>query len=128
MRTMIIALVLLLVCAACSPAAPPAVINDLPEGDPVAGEALFHNAIGAIASCESCHSLDGSRKTGPSLQGFGATAASRPGDDALNYAANSIVNPGAYVVSGYSNIMPASYGQLLSRQQLADLLAFLLTL
>ena len=37
----------------------------------------------------------------------------------------SIVNPGAYVESGYQNIMPSTFGQNLSPQQLADLVAYL---
>ncbi len=35
------------------------------------------------------------------------------------------MNPGAYVESGYKNIMPSTFGQNLSPQQLADLVAYL---
>jgi hypothetical protein len=40
---------------------------------------------------------------------------------------NSILSPGQYVVPGFSNLMPAVYGQELSRQQLADLIEYVLS-
>jgi hypothetical protein len=45
------------------------------------------------------------------------------------YLFESIVNPGAYLVANYSDgLMPAAYGGSLSEQDLADLIAYLLTL
>jgi hypothetical protein len=47
---------------------------------------------------------------------------------AADYARNSILNPAAYVVSGFANLMYAQYGQQLSPQETADLIAYILTL
>jgi hypothetical protein len=45
------------------------------------------------------------------------------------YLYTSITNPNAYIVEGYQpNVMIQTYGQTLSDQDLADILAYLLTL
>ncbi len=45
------------------------------------------------------------------------------------YLHESIVNPNAFVVEGFpSGVMYQNYGQDLSKQQIDDLVAFLLTL
>lgn len=89
------------------------------SGDAAAGEALF-------AQCAGCHGAqDG---TGPAVTGMGERAATRvEGQSAGDYLHESIVNPGAFVVDGYSNIMPANYGDSLTGQQVWDLVAYLLT-
>ena len=47
----------------------------------------------------------------------------------LNYRYESIVNPGAYVVQGFqSGIMPQDFGETLGEQDLADLVAYLMTM
>lgn len=128
MRQTIIIIILALICAACGPTGSASEPADLPTGDPTAGDTLFHQKIGGLPECSSCHSLDGTRGTGPSLQGFGEIAGTRRGgEDAVIYAMNSIVSPGQYVVPGFSNLMPSAYGQQLSRQQLADLIAYVLS-
>jgi len=38
------------------------------------------------------------------------------------------VNPAAYVVSGFANLMYGQYAQQLSPQETADLIAYILTL
>ncbi|HRF95763.1 MAG TPA: hypothetical protein PLZ51_11235, partial [Aggregatilineales bacterium] len=43
------------------------------------------------------------------------------------YMVESIVNPGAYIVSGYSGNMPATFGESMSIQDIADVLAYLHT-
>src|SRR5690606_23515974 len=126
MRYIILSFVFALACAACGPTGSNAPI-DLPAGDAEAGDLLFHQEIGGLPECSSCHSLDGSRGTGPSLQGIGDVAATRRnGQDATTYIMNSIISPGQYIVPGFSNQMPSAYGQQLSRQQLADLIAYIL--
>jgi hypothetical protein len=47
---------------------------------------------------------------------------------AEEYAQTSILQPAAYLVSGFSNTMYNQYGQHLSQQDIADLIAYLLTL
>mgnify|MGYP001240234109 CR=1 FL=1 len=128
MKSFVVVL-LLVTIAGCMPAASTDPIIDLPTGDAAAGEVLFNTGIGSQLPCSECHSLDGARGTGPSVLGFGAIAATRQnGKDAIQYAANSIISPGSYILSGFSNLMPGTYSRDLSRQQLADLIAFLLSL
>jgi len=123
------------------PAAPqgPAVGTDitkqLPEGDPQAGEATVQ-ALG----CTACHiaaptgpawmaqagepgmgTRAGTRLTQPDYQGAAA--------DAHQYLFESIVSPNTYVVPGFpAGVMPQTYGNTLADQDLADIIAYLLTL
>ncbi len=99
-------------------------VAGLPPGEATAGEAVFNGN-----GCQGCHSLEpGVNGVGPSLDGIATTAATRrPGTPAELYLYESIVSPNAYVVEGFpSGIMPNHFKQLLSTQELADLLAFLL--
>ncbi|MBK9123119.1 MAG: cytochrome c [Chloroflexi bacterium] len=100
----------------------------LPAGDASSGEELFRSRIGNLPECSSCHSLDGSRGTGPTLLGYGeAAGARRSGVSAQAYTVASILEPGDVVTPGFSNIMPSNYGQHLSDQELADLVAYVLS-
>lgn len=66
---------------------------------------------------------------GPSLVGFGQRAGTRiVGLSAQEYARQSILTPGAYLVPGHRSIMYADYGAVLSTQDVKDLIAYLLTL
>ena len=128
MRPIILIILLTLFCSACGPSVSATETVDLPGGDAAAGDTLFHQKIGACRNVRAVHSLDGTRGTGPTLQGFGEAAATRRGgQDAVTYAMNSIISPGQYVAPGFSNLMPAAFGQELNRQQLADLIANVLS-
>jgi hypothetical protein len=61
---------------------------------------------------------------------IGAEAGSRvSGQSAADYLRSSIVEPQAYVVEGFSaGIMPATYVDVLTEQQINDLVAYLLSL
>jgi L-cysteine S-thiosulfotransferase len=99
-------------------------------GDPKAGEALFNSAtIGSNPGCKTCHTVDGSKLVGPSLQGVASRAGSRvPGQSAEEYMRTSITDPNAYVVPGFpSGVMP-SFKTVLSDTQLNDIVAYLMTL
>src|SRR5687768_6176625 len=127
MHRTILIILLAMFCAACGPNGSAPATDELPTGDPAAGDALFHEKIGGLPECSSCHSLDGTRGTGPTLQGFGEIAGTRRnGEGNVTYATNSILSPGQYVVPGFSNLMPSVYGQQLSREQLSDLVAYVL--
>ncbi len=91
-------------------------------GDVAAGEALYRGL-----GCVACHSLDGTAGVGPSYLGLGERAASAlEGYSAEEYVRESIINPCAYVVDGFNCVMPQNYGDQLSPQDLADLVAFTL--
>ena len=109
-----------------------AVVTDLPEvlqtelaalpaGDATAGKMLF-----AAVGCSACHSLEpGVRIVGPSLAG---AATRRAGYSAPLYLYESFTRPGAYVVAGFPNgVMPPDFKQRLKPNELADVIAFLLT-
>ncbi len=88
-------------------------------GDPVNGEALF------VASCAGCHSVEpGVVMVGPSLAGLAEIEVE--GMTAAEYIHQSIVEPGAFVVEGLSNIMPAY--DTLPESDVNDLVAYLLSL
>ncbi|MBN1679702.1 MAG: c-type cytochrome [Anaerolineae bacterium] len=88
-------------------------------GDPAAGEAVF------TGDCAGCHKAEGG--VGPAFTGMGERAATRvEGQSAEAYLHESIVDPGAYVVEGYQNIMPLAYGDTYDEQQLADIIAYIL--
>lgn len=96
----------------------------LDEADPGSGESI------ALANgCVGCHALDPAMQmSGPTWFNLADTAVNRvPGQSPADYIHESIVDPGAYVVSGYpANVMPQNYGDLLSDEELADLVAYLL--
>jgi mono/diheme cytochrome c family protein len=87
------------------------------EGDPAAGEQVF-----AAQQCGTCHTL----------QAAGATATLGPnldetlqGKDAA-YIRESILNPSAQIAKGFQDgLMPKDYGEKLSEEELANLVAFL---
>jgi mono/diheme cytochrome c family protein len=87
------------------------------EGDPAAGEQVF-----AANQCANCHTL----------QAAGATATIGPNlDETLQgkdpgYIRESIVNPSAQIAEGFQDgLMPKDYGEKLSDEELANLVAFL---
>ena len=117
----------LLLVVGCS--TPQAAANDLPAGDVSRGAALFTQSINGAPECSSCHTVDGSPLTAPSFKGFSAVAGTRIGGlSARDYAFQSISNPPGYLVSGFGNLMYNQYAQRLTSQQIADLIAYLLTL
>jgi len=98
----------------------------LPPGDAAAGQLVFQGAGG----CTACHSLEaGVAGVGPSQNGISQRAATtKPDYSAHAYIYESIVNPNAYVVTGFQQgIMPQTFRQTLTPQQIADVIAFLMT-
>lgn len=81
-------------------------------------------------NCGSCHSLAPDTKiVGPSLAGIGSRAAERvPGEDANTYLLTSIIKPEAYLVAGFDNLMPSTFGKSLTGEEVDGLVAYLLTL
>jgi cytochrome c oxidase subunit 2 len=91
---------------------------------PKLGEQLYTQQ-----GCQSCHSLDGSRKVGPSFQGlYGKTNHMMADGSSMtvdeNYLRESILQPEANIVQGYQNLMPGAYSSL-SERQLTGLIEFI---
>lgn len=105
----------------------------LPEGNPGRGEALANTQ-----GCVACHI---STPTGPawaataSEPAIGERAAARiqqtdytgTAVSAEQYLFESVVLPNTHVVEGFAPVMPVTYSQLLTEQDMADLIAYLLT-
>jgi cytochrome c oxidase subunit 2 len=91
---------------------------------PQLGERLYTQR-----GCQSCHSLDGSRKVGPSFQGlYGRTDHTMSDGSSVtadeNYLRESILKPEAKIVQGYQNLMPGAYSNL-SERELSGLIEFI---
>ena len=101
--------------------------SQLPPGDPANGEALFTRQVNGTPACNSCHTVDGSPLSGPTLQGLGARAGNQvAGLGSGDYVLQSITQPAAHLVPGFSNLMYGQYGERLTGQQLADVIAYVL--
>jgi len=88
---------------------------------------LLYNRRG----CASCHSIDGSKRVGPSfLALFGSEHGLVSGENVKvdeNYVRESILEPKAKIVAGYSPVMPSYKGQL-SDDDIDSLVAYLKSL
>jgi mono/diheme cytochrome c family protein len=130
-RRLLLALVLGILLAGCGgeeTVAPTAetVVGTLPgevdvsAGDPEAGKEVFNDV--ANPACGSCHTYgpaDTNQTLGPNLDEALA-------DKDRQFVLESIVNPDAEITPGFAdNLMPEDYGQKLSEEQLADLVAFI---
>ncbi len=127
-------LVVLLVVAACGDGQADTTTQTAAVGDPERGGQIWEDGGGVIVpGCSQCHSLDGSEETlgfytAPSWQGVSGRAGDRvPGLSAEEYLRESIADPSAYIVEGYSDIMQKGYRFLLSEEDIDNLVAFLLT-
>ena len=68
-----------------------------------AGEEIFKTK----GTCEICHRIGQKGTRAPDLAGIGARAAkTKPGMNAKQYIIESLLEPGAFLVEGYPNIMP----------------------
>ncbi|MCY4020734.1 MAG: cytochrome c [Chloroflexi bacterium] len=103
---------------------------DFALSDAGSGEKLFNQSNNEAPACSACHSVAGEqRSVGNSLAGLAEAAGSRVhGQSAEEYLYWSVLRPGRYLVAGYSNIMFADYEDRLEAADLADLIAYLLTL
>ena len=127
---------LILLCAltlqACSVDQPRVAFEELDFSlaDAGSGEKLFNQSNNEAPACATCHMITGeSSGIGNSLATIGTLAAERvAGQSAEEYLFWSILRPGQYLVAGYSNIMFAGYEDSLETADVADLIAYLLTL
>jgi mono/diheme cytochrome c family protein len=121
-----------------TPAGPPVgtdITKQLPEGNVQSGEALAIQL-----ACTACHEL---APTGPAWSavanqpGIGDRAALRIEQDDYTgnattpeeYLFESVVDTNIYIVEGFAeNVMPATYGSTLTDQNMADLIAYMLSI
>ena len=101
-------------------------------GDPLRGEMLFRAGVNDAPPCSACH-LVAEGGTGfslaPNLSGIATRAGGRIASlTAEQYIEDSILHPQNYVVPGYNVSMYTEYATHLSPQDLADLVAYLMTL
>jgi mono/diheme cytochrome c family protein len=79
--------------------------------------------------CLSCHSVDGTNLVGPTFQAlFGSETTFEDGTTATadeSYIRASILKPGDQIVQGYANVMPSTYEQQLSDDQIDAIVAFI---
>ena len=95
-----------------------------PEQLVTAGETIFKDK----GTCEVCHKIGQKGTRAPDLAGVGAAAAKRKsGTSAKAYLVESLLDPGAFLVEGYPNIMPKADRPPigLNRSELWALAAFL---
>lgn len=109
--------------------------DDSLVGDAARGEELYNSqtigASGTALGCAVCHSIaEGTVVVGPSHFGLAAVAENRvAGMSAIDYLRESILNPNAFVVEGFApDVMYQKYAEELTEQDIADLVAYLLTL
>jgi mono/diheme cytochrome c family protein len=95
-----------------------------PKGDATAGKAVFSSS-----GCSACHTFKpaaATGKVGPDLDNLAAEAKQANQGTLEAFTLASITTPDAYIAPGFkAGIMPGTFGQSLSAQQLADLVAFL---
>lgn len=80
--------------------------------------------------CAACHTTSGDAViVGPPLAGIADRAETRiAGMDGRAYIEQSILDPGAYINEGYNDLMPKTFGQILSPEEFNALVDFLVTL
>jgi cytochrome c553 len=130
-------LAVLLVVAACGDGQADTTTQTAAVGDPERGRQIWEDGADTVLSqestCSHCHSLDGTEKTdghhiAPTWLGVSGRAGDRvTGLSAEEYLRESIVDPAAYIVEGYSEFMPKGFRILLSEEDIDNLVAFLLT-
>ena len=111
-----------------SPAASPEESSPvaLPEGNADNGKSLATSM-----GCVACHSIDGSKMTGPTWKGlYGHEVKLDDGSTVTadeTYLHDAIMNPNKQVVDGYSPIMP-DFSSQLDDQKVADIIAYIQSL
>ena len=111
---------LLAACSAASAVQPTPTLNALETQ----GKQVY------VSNCAGCHALEPDTIViGPSLAGVGTRAETRmDGYDARAYIETSILNPGAYIVEGFNDVMPKNFGKDLTSADFDAVVAYLLSL
>jgi len=104
---------------------------DVRHGDPARGKILYYDPRFV---CFGCHAINGA--AAPLMKGVSArvsdmrlTALKNSGESVEQYLAESILDPGQYIVPGYSDhVMPRVYPRYLNYDDLQNMVAYLMTL
>ncbi len=110
----------------------------LPAGDVATGEQLFGPMSSGGFSCTACHLLEElteefletfpAQIDAPSMFGIAERAGTtREGYSAEEYLRDSIVLPCELLTEGPVCLMPRNFGERMDAQNVADLIAFLMT-
>ncbi len=132
-KTVLLTLVVLIISAMALTACGGGASDGPVVGDAARGEELYNRAtLGkkSAEGCVACHNFDETQgDEAPYTAGTGTRAATRvPGLSAEDYIHESIVNPDAYVVEGFNaGDMYQTWAEDLSEQEIADLVAYLVT-
>lgn len=130
----LLALILALVLVACGGGGDNSSGEEAGQDLAALGEELYKGqTIGSASSpgCVTCHSLEeGVTLVGPSHTGVGSRAGTLvAGMSAEEYLKESIVEPNAHIVDGFSpGVMYQNYANELSTEQVNALAAYMLTL
>lgn len=110
-----------------APVAPAAVATAIPAGNPEIGKELI-----TTRGCVACHSIDGTKKIGPSFKnliGQEKTVVTDGQERQITvddaYLQQAIENPNTDVVKGYNPLMPPYPGDA---SEIPDVIAYLKTL
>lgn len=126
---LIVVLFILVGCGASNEAAPPL-------GDVARGQRIFRGEEklrpNQLESCLECHNdaVGGEAPLGQNLSNIGNRAAAVvPGQSAIDYMRASIVLPDQHLSGNFQEgIMPRTYPELLTEQDINDVIAYMLTL
>lgn len=83
--------------------------------------------------CLTCHSVDGTRLSGPTLKGLYGSQRELENADNVNadeaYLVKAILDPNAQIVKGYApNVHPGDYASVLTEQQVNDMVEYIKSL
>ncbi len=114
------------------PTATTAAVVSAASGDPIKGQEHFETVRSEVNfACITCHYANSeSQLIGPGLLNIGTRAETRvAGESAYEYLHQSIVDPSAFVVSGFPDqLMPQTYKDLWTEEEINDIIAYLMTL
>lgn len=100
-----------------------------PGGPPLSDEEQLGQRL-FTQHCASCHATAPDTViVGPSLAGIVQSAGARvEGQDARAYIESSILAPAEYLNEGYNDVMPKTFGRILTGEELDAIIAYLYTL
>jgi cytochrome c553 len=128
-RWLIFITILILLTACSSNEQSPVSVATLPPGDAAHGATLFSQSVNGAPACSTCHTTDDTALVGPSMKDYSQHAASRvSGKSAEEYTLESITKPASFLVPGFANVMYNNYAAAFTPQDMADLMAYLLSL